>query len=38
MVRERKPSTYDHNVSIDIQLLGMVLTRAKGKNLTDYLS
>ena len=36
--REREPGTYHHYVSIDTQVLGMVLTRATGKSLTDYLS
>jgi CubicO group peptidase (beta-lactamase class C family) len=38
LVREREPGTYHHYVSIDTQVLGMVLTRATGKCLTDYLS
>jgi CubicO group peptidase (beta-lactamase class C family) len=38
LVREREPGTYHHYVSIDTQVLGMVLTRATGKSLTDYLS
>jgi CubicO group peptidase (beta-lactamase class C family) len=36
--REREPGTYHHYVSIDTQVLGMVLTRATGKSLTHYLS
>ncbi|WP_299082702.1 serine hydrolase [uncultured Paraglaciecola sp.] len=36
--REREPGTYHHYVSIDTQVLGMVLTRATGKSLTQYLS
>lgn len=36
--RERAPGTYNHYVSIDTQVLGMVLTRATGKSLTQYLS
>jgi CubicO group peptidase (beta-lactamase class C family) len=36
--REREPGTYHHYESIDTQVLGMVLTRATGKSLTDYLS
>lgn len=38
LVRERDPGTYHHYVSIDTQVLGMVLTRATGKSLTQYLS
>lgn len=38
LVREREPGTYHHYVSIDTQVLGMVLTRATGKSLTEYLS
>jgi CubicO group peptidase (beta-lactamase class C family) len=36
--REREPGTYHHYVSIDTQVLGMVLTRATGQSLTQYLS
>jgi hypothetical protein len=35
---ERAAGTYHHYVSIDTQVLGMVLTRATGKSLTHYLS
>ena len=38
LVREKEPGTYHHYVSIDTQVLGMVLTRATGESLTDYLS
>ncbi|MFQ3192539.1 MAG: CubicO group peptidase (beta-lactamase class C family) [Paraglaciecola sp.] len=38
LVREKEPGTYHHYVSIDTQVLGMVLTRATGKSLTHYLS
>ena len=38
LVREREPGTYHHYVSIDTQVLGMVLTRATGKSLTHYLT
>ena len=38
LVREKEPGTYHHYVSIDTQVLGMVLTRATGKSLTQYLS
>ena len=36
--REYEPGTYHHYVSIDTQVLGMVLTRATGSTLSDYLS
>ena len=36
--REREPGTYHHYVSIDTQVLGMILTRATGMSLSDYLS
>lgn len=35
--REREPGTYHHYVSIDTQVLGMILTRAIDRPLTDYL-
>ncbi|WP_416307718.1 serine hydrolase domain-containing protein [Neptunicella sp. SCSIO 80796] len=35
--RERQPGTYHHYVSIDTQVLGMILTRATGQPLSDYL-
>ena len=38
LVREKEPGTYHHYVSIDTQVLGMVLTRATGKSLSQYLS
>lgn len=38
LVREREPGTYHHYVSIDTQVLGMVLTRATGQSLSHYLS
>ncbi|MBL4631055.1 MAG: serine hydrolase [Paraglaciecola sp.] len=38
LVREKEPGTYHHYVSIDTQVLGMVLTRATGKSLSHYLS
>ncbi|GAA0859175.1 serine hydrolase [Aliiglaciecola litoralis] len=37
MKRARPPGTYHHYVSIDTQVLGMVLTRALDVSLTDYL-
>lgn len=36
--REREPGTYHHYVSIDTQVLGMILVRATGMSLSDYLS
>ncbi|MEP1444785.1 MAG: serine hydrolase [Paraglaciecola sp.] len=38
LVRERTPGTFHHYVSIDTQVLGMVLTRATGQSLSQYLS
>jgi len=38
LVREKEPGTFHHYVSIDTQVLGMVLTRATGKSLSYYLS
>ena len=38
LVREKEPGTYHHYVSIDTQVLGMVLTRATEVSLTHYLS
>ncbi|WJG10173.1 serine hydrolase [Aliiglaciecola sp. LCG003] len=35
--REREPGTYNHYVSIDTQVLGMVLTRALDVSLTEFL-
>lgn len=37
LTREREPGTYHHYVSIDTQVLGMILTRATGVSLTQYL-
>ncbi len=34
---ERKPGEYNHYVSMDTQVLGMVLTKATGKSLSSYL-
>ncbi len=33
----RKPGTYNHYVSIDTQILGMVLKKATGKTITEYM-
>lgn len=35
--REKEPGTYHHYVSIDTQVLGMILVRVTGFSLTDYL-
>ncbi|MEZ5044811.1 MAG: serine hydrolase [Saprospiraceae bacterium] len=35
--RERTPGTYNHYVSIDTQVLGMLVTKVTGKPLSDYL-
>lgn len=35
--RERAPGTYNHYVSINTHVLGMILVKATGKSLTDYL-
>jgi CubicO group peptidase (beta-lactamase class C family) len=37
MERQRKPGTYNHYVSIDTQVLGMVLKRAINRPLSEYL-
>ena len=36
--REREPGTYNHYVSIDTQVLGMILDRALPVSLTEYLN
>ncbi|MDP5033252.1 serine hydrolase [Paraglaciecola sp.] len=36
--REREPGTFHHYVSIDTQVLGMILVRATGVSLSEYLS
>jgi CubicO group peptidase (beta-lactamase class C family) len=35
--REREPGTAHHYVSIDTQVLGMILTRATGQSITEYM-
>lgn len=35
--REKQPGTYNHYVSINTHILGMILVKATGENLTDYL-
>lgn len=37
MKRERAPGTYNHYVSINTQVLGMLVSRVAGMNLCDYL-
>lgn len=37
MKRERTPGTYNKYVSIDTQVLGMILVRATGQSITDYM-
>lgn len=34
---ERKPGTFNHYVSIDTQVLGMVLKKATGQSITDFM-
>jgi len=36
LVREKPPGTYNHYVSINTHVLGMVLVKATGKGLTEY--
>lgn len=36
--RAREPGTYNLYVSIDTQVLGMILVRATGKSITEYMS
>ena len=35
--KEREPGTFNHYVSIDTQVLGMLLTKATGESITDYM-
>ena len=35
--RQWEPGTYNHYVSIDTQVLGMILTKATGKSITEYM-
>jgi len=37
LTREREPGTYNHYVSINTHVLGMILVRTTGKSLTEYL-
>ena len=34
---EREPGTFNHYVSIDTQVLGMILTKATGESVTEYM-
>jgi CubicO group peptidase (beta-lactamase class C family) len=36
--REREPGTFNHYVSIDTQVLGMILTKATGQSITQYMN
>lgn len=36
--REREPGTVNHYVSIDTQVLGMILVKATGRSIADYMS
>ena len=35
--REREPGTYNHYVSIDTQVLGMILKKATGQTISEYM-
>lgn len=37
LINEKTPGTYNKYVSIDTHVLGMIIAKATGKNLTDYL-
>lgn len=36
--REREPGTFNHYVSIDTQVLGMILTKATSQSITQYMN
>jgi CubicO group peptidase (beta-lactamase class C family) len=36
--REREPGTFNHYVSIDTQVLGMILAKATGQSITQYMN
>jgi CubicO group peptidase (beta-lactamase class C family) len=36
--REREPGTFNHYVSIDTQVLAMILVKATGKSISDYMN
>ncbi len=35
--KEREPGTYNHYVSVDTQVLGMILVRATGRSISEYM-
>ena len=35
--RDKEPGTYNHYVSINTHVLGMIITRATGRTITDYM-
>ena len=37
LINERPPGTYNHYVSINTHVLGMIIVKTTGKSLTDYL-
>ncbi|TNJ45398.1 serine hydrolase [Tamlana fucoidanivorans] len=37
LIREREPGTYNQYVSIDTQVLGMILTKATGMSISEYM-
>lgn len=37
LINERPPGTYNHYVSINTHVLGMIIVKATGRSLTDYL-
>lgn len=37
LIREREPGTYNQYVSIDTQILGMILTEATGMSISEYM-
>ena len=38
LTREREPGTFNHYVSVDTHVLGMIITRVTGRTLTDLLT
>lgn len=37
LIRDKEPGTYNHYVSIDTQVLGMILVTATGRSISDYM-
>ena len=37
LTRDKEPGTYNHYVSIDTQVLGMILVKATGRTITEYM-